>query len=183
MSLKSLSLNKQPESYPEASSLKPLSSETSALLEDILNKELHLRVKATGKSMAPFLHGGEILTIKKVPGSSLHIGDLIFFKTADGFPLLHRIVKKQSMGDMFLFQTKGDAVSTPDEPVRERDILGKVCRIERTNSDCREKHVDMELPVWKVMNFSLALVSVGKGKIASHPALAGLLRRIKKAFI
>ena len=153
------------------------------LYEDILRSGISLRLQVTGRSMSPFLVGGEILTIKKVPGSSLHIGDLIYFKIRDGFPLLHRIVKKQSRGDMFLFQTKGDAVSTPDEPVRERDILGKVCRIERTNSDCREKHVDMELPVWKVMNFSLALVSVGKGKIASHPALAGLLRRIKKAFV
>lgn len=164
----------------EPLSPKVFASETAALLEDILNKELYLRVKVTGRSMSPFLVGGEFLTIKKVPCSSLQTGDLIFFKIQDGSPLLHRIVKKRSRGDMFVFQTKGDAMSTMDEPVRDRDILGKVCRIERSNSG---KHVDMETPAWKAMNFSLALVSVGRGKVASHPALAGLLRRIKKAFV
>lgn len=154
------------------------------LLNELLSDGFEIRIRVTGDSMSPFLQGGEILTIKKVPPGSLRRGDLIFFRTAEGFPVLHRIIeKKREMDNTYIFRTKGDAVSTMDEPVREHDILGKVCRVEKTNADCSEKHVDMELPVWKAMNFSLALVSVGRGKVASHPALAGLLRRIKKAFV
>jgi signal peptidase I len=134
--------------------------------------------------MTPFLQGGEILTIKKVPYKTLRKGDLIFFKSPDGFPVIHRIIgKKQQEDDTYILITKGDAVSTIDELVRENDILGKVCRIERTGPERKRKHVDMEMPAWKGINFSLALVSLGKGKIASHPALAGLLRRIKKALV
>jgi len=149
----------------EPLSPKLLSSETAALLEDILNKELHLRVKATGKSMAPFLHGGEILTIKKVPGSSLQIGDLIFFKIPDGSPLLHRIVKKQSRGDMFVFQTKGDALLGMDNPVCESDVLGKVCRIEKIVSNDKKEHINMESRFRKSINYLLAIISSVQSRI------------------
>ncbi|MDQ7786108.1 MAG: signal peptidase I [Thermodesulfovibrionales bacterium] len=165
-------------------SSKVLDTEKIALLEDILAKGLSIRIQVTGNSMTPFLRSGEILTIRKVLPGSLRIGDLIFFKTPEELPVLHRIIeKKRGRDNVCLFRTKGDAVSTMDELVTEHNILGKVCRVERTIADYREKHLDMELPIWKAMNFSLALVSLGKGKIASHPALAGLLRRIKKAFV
>jgi signal peptidase I len=163
---------------------KALDAEKIALLEALLDKGLALCIRVTGNSMTPFLQGGEILTIKKVPYKTLRKGDVIFFKSPDGFPVMHRIIaKKQQEDDTYIFTTKGDAVVIIDEPVREKDILGKVCKIERTASDSKRNHVDMEMPVWKGINFSLALVSLGKGKIASHPALAGLLRRIKKALV
>ena len=40
--------------------------EKLTFFEDILDKGLTLCVKVTGRSMSPFLQGGEILTIKKV---------------------------------------------------------------------------------------------------------------------
>jgi signal peptidase I len=163
---------------------KVLNAEKIALLDDLLDKGLALRIRVTGNSMTPFLQGGEILTIKKVPYKTLRKGDMIFFKSPDGFPVMHRIIaKKQQEDDTYIFTTKGDAVSTIDELVRENNILGKVCRIERTGSERKRKHVDMEMPVWKGINFSLALVSLSKGKITSHPALAGLLRRVKKVLV
>ena len=61
------------------------SDETVAFFEDILNRGLILRVKVTGRSMLPFLAGGEILTIQKVPSFSLQIGDLIFSRPAKDF--------------------------------------------------------------------------------------------------
>lgn len=166
------------------SSPKVLDAEKIALIEDILAEGLSVRIQVTGNSMTPFLQGGETLTIKKVPYKTLRKGDVIFFKSPDGFPVIHRIIgKKQQEDDTYIFTTKGDAVSTIDELVRGNNILGKVCGIEKTAPECKGKHIDMEIPVRKGLNFSLALVSLGKGKIASHPALAGLLRRVKKALV
>jgi len=156
------------------------------LFEDILNGGLTLRVKVTGKSMAPVLQGGEILTIKKTPSCSLHVGDLIFFKTLYGVPLLHRIVGKQREKDMFIFQTKGDALITMDQPVTEHSIIGKVCRIEKLFSGGRTKQIEMESGTWKVINYFQAIIGLGRSKI--HILLrSGLFSSfrhvIKKVFI
>ena len=59
-------------------------AELSDLFADILNKGLNLRLKVTGRSMQPFLRGGETVTIKKVPCSELRRGDLIFFDSPQG---------------------------------------------------------------------------------------------------
>jgi signal peptidase I len=138
------------------------------LFEDILRNGTSLRVKVTGKSMASFLNGGEILTIRKVPSSSLHIGDLIFFKTRHGIPVLHRILKKERKDNAHIFKTKGDAVLSIDEPAYESDILGKVCKIE-SNSDGKRKYIDMESSLWRNINYLLAVINIGKSK--TYPVL------------
>jgi hypothetical protein len=137
------------------------------LFEDILNSGLSLRVKATGRSMSPFLRGGEILTIKKVPSCSLRTGDLIFFKNHDGLPLIHRIVGKRSNSNIHLFQTKGDAVLRMDDPVSEHNIIGKVCGIEKKNTGDGIRFIDMRSGFWKTVNYTLAVISLGKSKIYS----------------
>ena len=118
--------------------------------------------------MASFLNGGEILTIRKVPSSSLHIGDLIFFKTRDGIPVLHRILKKELKNNKRIFRTKGDALLSMDEPAYESDILGKVCKIE-SNSDGKRKYIDMESSLWRNINYLLAVINIGKSK--TYPVL------------
>ena len=183
MFLKTSSQNKgaDPISSPEL-----IGPEKIKLFEDILNGGLTLRVKVTGKSMAPVLQGGEILTIKKTPSCSLHIGDLIFFKTLYGVPLLHRIVGKQREKDMFIFQTKGDALITMDQPVTEHDILGKVCRIEKLFSGGRTKQIEMESRTWKVINYFQAIIGLGRSKvhILLRSGLFSSFRHvIKKVFI
>jgi signal peptidase I len=158
MFLKNLSLHRQPQLSTEPAAWNFVSAETSALFEDILNSGLSLRIKATGRSMAPFLNGGEILTIRKEAGTSLHVGDLIFFKTRYGSLLLHRIIKKKNK-DMVIFRTKGDAVPGIDEPVFEYDVLGKVCIIEKNISGMGTKRVNMESHCWRTINYLLAVFS------------------------
>jgi signal peptidase I len=150
------------------------SDEAISLFEDILNSGLSVRVKATGRSMAPFLEGGEILTIKKVPFGSLRIGDLIFFKTAEGVPLVHRFVSKQCKKDMFLFQTKGDALLSMDNPVTERDILGKVFGVERIFACGKAKHIDMGCSLWRSINYLFAVISLYKSKFYFAVQRSGL---------
>jgi signal peptidase I len=165
---KNLSLDRQRNSCPEPTEWNPASNETSALFEDILTSGLSLRIKATGKSMAPFLTGGEILTIRKSPVSSLHVGDLVFFKTRYGSLLLHRIIKKKNK-NMVIFLTKGDAVPEIDEPVFEYNVLGKVCMIEKI-SGMGTKRVNMESRFRRTINFLLAVFSSVHSRI--YPAVS-----------
>ena len=129
------------------------SAEVAALFEEILREDSLLRVKATGRSMRPFLRGGEVLIIRKTVVSSLRRGDLILFKNRQGVPVIHRIVRKMRGNDgAIAFETKGDAQLSLDEPVGGSEILGKVCRIEGARS------LDMEAGVWRGVNYMLAIV-------------------------
>jgi signal peptidase I len=135
---------------------------TSALFDDVLNTGVSLRVKVTGRSMTPFLLGGEILTIRKMPAQSLRMGDLIFYRDRHGFPVLHRIIEKYETGKIITFRTKGDALTAFDETVDEHEVLGKVCTIEKTVSKSKTRCTNMESPRWRKINFLIALVNLFK---------------------
>ena len=140
---------------------KDFRTDTLKLYEDILNSGSCLRVKVTGRSMSQFLRGEEILTIKKVPYTSLKRGDLIFFKNGQGYPVLHRIIKKkQDQDDVITFQTKGDAMIAFDEPVRKNKILGKVCKIEDGS-----KYINMETKMWSRINYLSAVISLLESRL------------------
>jgi signal peptidase I len=137
-------------------------TEKLTLFEDILDRGLILSVRVTGSSMSPFLAGEEILKIQKVPASSLQIGDLIFYKTGEGFPMLHRIIKKQRGKEMFIFHTKGDAHPGMDQPVCERNVLGKVCGVETIVPGGAIKYRDMESFFWRSINYLMVFISLGR---------------------
>jgi len=145
------------------------------LFEDILERGSSLRVKVTGRSMAPFLCGGEIVTIKKEPPDALQKGDLIFFKNSQGTLLLHRIIQKRESSDnKITFRTKGDALIAFDEPVQYHGVLGKVSRIEKTNFGSESKTINMESFHWQIINAIIARVSLLKSYLISA---ASLLRK------
>ena len=140
---------------------KDFRTDTLKLYEDILNSGSCLRVKVTGRSMSPFLRGEEILTIKKVPYTSLKRGDLIFFKNGQGYPVLHRIIKKkQNQDGVITFQTKGDAMIAFDEPIQDNKILGKVCKIEDGS-----KYINMETKMWGRINYMAAVINLFESRL------------------
>jgi hypothetical protein len=161
-------------------------SESVGLFEHILRNGLNLRVQATGKSMTPFLRGGEILTIHRVPPAMLSIGDLIFFKTPEGVPLIHRIIKKQKEEHGFIFHTKGDHLFVCDAPIGEGHILGKVCRIQRVDGHGNSEEIDMESRPQRFFNNMTAVLSLAKNRFyaAAAKILPPFLRvAIKKVFL
>ncbi len=157
---------------------KLLDHDALALFEEILTQGTALRVRVTGRSMAPFVCGGDIVTIKQTDCLSLHIGDLMFFKNGQDLPMLHRIIrKKRTPGGMLIFQTKGDALMAPDEPVEPYQVLGKVCLIEKTNSVGRLSSKNMESGKYRIMNYGIALLGVAKWQIRH------VLHTLKKALL
>lgn len=152
--------NLYPDNHPGcAAPLHPSSDEVLGLFEAVLGAGLSLRVKVTGASMSPCLVGGELLTIKRVPLSSLKKGDLIFFKTSRGAPILHRLVRKKRLGDEFVLQTQGDALAGPDEPFVPADFLGKACMIEKSRAG-RSEFINLEAPVRRTINYLSATNSL-----------------------
>ena len=149
-------------------------SESILFFEDILAAGAGLRVKATGRSMLPFLRGGEILTIKKVPPSSLRMGDVIFFRrNPGGQAVVHRIVRKSGERETgFTFRTKGDALIGPDEPVSEQEILGKVCAVESG-----VRHANLEAGAWRAFSYLVAVIGLFKAESrAALRAMSHLFR-------
>lgn len=143
--------------------LTPSSTDTVKLLEDILSSGSSLRIKVTGGSMYPFLKGGEILTIRKVPIASLRRGDLIFFKDSHGYPVLHRLIRKTRSDSKFVFRTKGDALVGFDEPVSHEDVLGKALKVEKSSAGCA-KEINLESPLWKKINYLAAMSGLIRSK-------------------
>jgi len=105
----------------------------------------------------PFLTGGEILTIRKVPSTSLKKGDLIFFRNSHGHPVLHRIIRKKRADNVCMFQTKGDSLRELDEPVSDKHVLGKVSGVERTHHMNHVRQINLESLFWVVTNYLAAL--------------------------
>lgn len=156
-----------------------LASRTAAslLFEDLINKGFSIRVRVTGRSMTPFLRSGEVVTINEQRHDSLMIGDLIFFRNASGSLLLHRIVrKKRSVDGTFVFQTLGDGLYSPDEPIPQDAVLGKVSMIERATSGGETEQVSMETLPRRTMNYLLALFHLLKARsfFAMYRLLKGL---------
>jgi len=136
------------------------------LFEDILSSGVAIRIKATGGSMAPFLRGDEVLTIKKVPRSAIGRGDLIFFKDRDGSLILHRVIRKRKLSSgRNTFRTKGDALISLDKPVEHNRILGKVLKVERNGPTARSKCLNMESRTWQMLNYFAAMVNLAKSTI------------------
>jgi signal peptidase I len=134
--------------------------ERSVIFEDILSEGLSLRVRVTGKSMTPFLRGGEFVTLKEVLLSSVHIGDLVFWKSERGQLLLHRVIKKSRDPNGCLWiQTKGDAVKEPDAPVMANQVLGRVYRVEQIKNSGQAVCMELSAGIWPLINPMLAWLS------------------------
>ncbi len=146
---------------PVPAPVSPAKAEMVGFFRDILDSGLSLRVKVTGRSMVPFLRGGEVVTIKKVPETELRRGDLIFVEGQPGFPVLHRLVRrKRARKGEYMFQTRGDALRSFDAPVRHDEILGKVCRIERVCPEFGPEKIHMEASLQRKINYLRAVVSL-----------------------
>ena len=159
--LKSSYQHSQGPDGPELLSMRGHQPDILRLFEEILQSGADLRVRVTGRSMRPFLRGGEVLTIRQTPSLYLRKGDLILFRNRYELPVLHRILNKRKTEDgTFRFLTKGDALMAFDEEIHEDSVLGKVLRIERPLLSGKTRHMDMNSLFYKCVNFSVAVAGL-----------------------
>jgi len=148
---------------PELLVMKELRPDILRLFEEILQSGADLRVRVTGRSMRPFLRGGEVLTIRQTPSLYLMRGDLILFRNRYDLPVLHRVLSKKKAEDgKFSFITKGDALMAYDEEIHEAGVLGKVLRIDRPLLSGKTGHIDMNALYYRCVNFSVAVLGFFK---------------------
>jgi signal peptidase I len=147
-----------------------------ALFADILEQGLDLRLKVTGRSMAPFIKSGEIVILHKVPTDSLHCGDIIYFMDDTGKAVLHRIVAKEiKTNGKANFTTRGDALLQHDDPIPEDQILAKAAYVEKVMPLIEPIQLDMDSVFCKSFNLVYGLYRTVRHRFLNRTMLRKLL--------
>ncbi|MBN2549128.1 MAG: S24/S26 family peptidase [Anaerolineales bacterium] len=108
------------------------SPEMVSLAEEILGGGHTLRFRAPGQSMHPLIQDGDILEVQPWNGEALQRGQVILYRSAGNRLVAHRVVdmRQDEQGEI-IFTGGYQARSTGLQPVRPKQVLGKVVRIER----------------------------------------------------
>lgn len=101
------------------------------LAGEVLRSFDSLRFAATGWSMFPTVWSGDTLVVERVSSDRFRVGDIALVGR-EGRLCAHRVVSLgRSSGNRFWI-TQGDAMATPDRPVIESELLGRVTELVRS---------------------------------------------------
>ena len=111
----------------------------SEMMSLILARGNHVRIRAEGRSMYPFIRNLDVVTIAPLNRDKIKLGDIVAFTTSKKENSLrlsmHRVVQKLDEG---CYLIKGDNTSQhPNDTVPLNQILGRVIKIERNNRAVR----------------------------------------------
>ncbi len=107
-----------------------------------------IRLDATGQSMYPGIHHGDVVIIDPVLSpDELDPGNIIAWNR-DHDMVVHRIIHKYETGESAMFLTRGDSCRSSDEPVPFKHIAGKVTSIRRKGKDIKPDN-EAFLPEWR----------------------------------
>lgn len=98
------------------------------LLEAVTCRGVPFRFCARGRSMAPFIRDGDIITVSPIESRLPTVGDVVAFVRPGSHKLIiHRVVDRQAEGWLI----RGDACSISEGPIALDHLLGQVTRVER----------------------------------------------------
>lgn len=101
------------------------------LAKDVLRSSGYLNLRVTGWSMLPTLWPGDTLVIGRVCGDDVSEGDIVLFVRNNQL-VAHRVIGIGDAPAGSEILTRGDAVSRPDSPLSNRDLLGRVSFVLRS---------------------------------------------------
>ena len=107
------------------------------LAAEILRQGGSFQFRAHGSSMAPFIRGGDLLTVAPVEPAALQSGDVILFRAHQGRIITHRVLQKSVQDGEWTLLTQGDARLAPDGPVPGKRVLARVVRVQRGEREYR----------------------------------------------
>ena len=110
-----------------------------SLAQDILAAGHSLRFKARGRSMAPFVRDGDILTIAPASGQDLRAGDIAFYAATGGKVVAHRVLRRWRQDGGLVLLTRGDASAGYGERIGSGQVMGKAVTVQRGG---REQRLD-----------------------------------------
>jgi signal peptidase I len=88
------------------------------------------RLRVRGRSMRPWLRGGEVVELRRTTLAEVRRGDVVAFARGGGL-FVHRVIGKSHAENGALLITKGDAFPDADAPVNEEELLGRVTCVAR----------------------------------------------------
>jgi hypothetical protein len=94
--------------------------------------------------MFPLIRAGDLITIS--PDTQPKIGDMVVFRR-NGAMVCHRLVKMCEKDGIIHYQTRGDTVSSLDDPILRHEILGKVIRIDMMSLSLARRMLLLIYPV------------------------------------
>ena len=94
--------------------------ELVSLVRDVAREGGALRVRAPGGSMLPSIPRGALVRIRGIPETGITSGDVVLALTADGEPVLHRVIQV----DGPVLRLRGDAAVMDDPPVPLSRVIG-----------------------------------------------------------
>ena len=101
------------------------------LLEELLREGQTLCLTVTGESMAPFLrHGRDQIRFRR-PDRPLRRGDMAFFRRANGQYVMHRVLRAEKSGALYLVGDAQQEVEGPIAPQQVFAVVTEVCRKEK----------------------------------------------------
>jgi signal peptidase I len=135
---------------------------TFNLLQKTIKRVGWLQLPATGNSMFPFIHKGDLCRFNVCEPASIKKGDVILYLSPNGQLVAHRFVKSTMILNQQMFLFKGDTNLGIDEPIHPERILGKLVSIKKKQWKITTEHFFVQL--WGTM-------------ILEFPILSGLLRK------
>lgn len=99
------------------------------LAAEVLRSFGSLRFSATGWSMLPTIWPGDTLMVERAAPPEIRVGEVVLVGR-DGRLCAHRVVAKPDRSGK-TWVTRGDAMSAPDRPALESEVLGRVAYLIR----------------------------------------------------
>ncbi len=127
-----------------------LEEKYKSTLTDLINEELN-----SGKvfcfvvstvSMLPLIKPEDEIVVRKGSKETLKCGDIVVFERFREL-YTHRLLCKRMSGSKMTLVTKGDNSFIADDPISEKDLLGKVTKIRKGN-----RSINLEGKFWKIVN-------------------------------
>ena len=130
------------------------------LIDDLLRSGRLVRLRVTGRSMAPWLEDGMLVTLRRVPTAALTAGTVVLFLAGNGRPVLHRVIRKvQAPDGSPWFLIKGDACAIPDGLVAADQIIGTIVGVDHKAASGRSLEVMRETFLRPSLDRLLAIAS------------------------
>ncbi|SFL10789.1 signal peptidase, endoplasmic reticulum-type [Paenibacillus sp. 1_12] len=107
------------------------SGETTKIISLAIRKHGRLDLTAHGNSMFPFIREGDVCRFVSFDSLLLKKGDIAVFYSLDGNIIAHRLCQFKLINNELCYVFKGDTSIGYDEPVRKKQIIGKLIWIRK----------------------------------------------------
>ena len=96
------------------------------LPKDLLKEGHRIQKAVSGDSMLPAIPENSTVQIEPVDAAEIQLGDIVYFDSDDGRPIIHRVSLKFKRENEVFIQTWGDNSSYPDAHVPLSHIHGRI---------------------------------------------------------